>query len=408
MPKVDQKTFLILWLFNPFISAIYLFRNFKQNSQIGPYLLLSLFFGISFVVSTEGADSQRYAAELLQYYDTNMSFAAVQASFYSEESTKLDIYQPLVTWLVSCFTSNVKFLFAIFAIVFGYFWFKSLILIREYITVPLTGLVFAVFISLALINPIWNINGVRMWTAIMIFFYGLLLLNLNKDKKGWYFLILPLLVHFSLIIALILYVVYQFVPLKNKTIFFGIFIATFFLGELDLEVLRDYFAQLPGFAQSKQAYLNEEYAETVNETKENLAIHVFLAGKLIKYILFTIVVVMFFYSKKTLKDKKFELFFIMGLLFASFSNLAASVPSGGRFGVLSNLILYTAFLLFLNNKTQKLPAMKNALIVALFLVALFKVRMGLDFIGMFLFIGNPIINYFIYDTPLIDSIKNLF
>ncbi len=409
MPKIDNKTFLSLWLFNPFISGIYLFKNFKHNTRIGPYLLLSLFFGLSFVVSTGDADSARYAADLQSYYQDNISLSDALGGFYNEEDTKLDVYQPLITWFVSVFTDNVHILFAIFALVFGYFWFKSLIIIRSHITVPFTGLILISFLFLAFTNPIWSINAARMWTAVGIFFYGILLCHLQGNKKGYIFLVLSLFVHFSLIAPLILYIVYILLPVKNKTILFTIFLLTFYFGELNLEVLRDYFEQLPSFAQSKKSYLNDEYAEEVFSENSHMASHVILAKAITKYSVVFITVLMYFLSvyKKKVVNAQFNAFFTMGLLFASFSNLAASVPSGSRFIVLSNLILIVSFILFLNQKIILPLIIKNLLTVCIAFVLIFNVREALDYIGIFFFIGNPIVNWFIVDTPLIDFIKSL-
>ncbi|MGA9213158.1 EpsG family protein, partial [Kaistella sp.] len=255
MGKINNKTFIALWLFNPFLSGIYLFRNLKQNTSILPYLLLSFFFGLSFVVSTTGGDSVRYTAELVTYHQQNISLSQVLNQFYEDGNSTLDVYQPLVTWAVSIFTANTKVLFAIFALVFGYFWFKSLLIIRSNIDIPLKGLAGLAFLLLALINPIWNINGVRMWTAVGIFFYGIILLYLQNSKRGWFFLILPMFIHFSLIISLILYLLYRVIPSKNKTALLVLFIFTFFLGELNLDVVREYFELLPGIIQTKQGYL---------------------------------------------------------------------------------------------------------------------------------------------------------
>lgn len=410
MSKVDNKNFFILWLINPFIGAIYVFRNLKEHTSILPYLLLSIFFGISFVVSTTGADSQRYAAQLLEYHESNESLPTILSEFYSDESSSLDIYQPIITWIVSVFTSNAKVLFAVFALVFGYFWFKNLVIIRSHLSVSLVGLTLFTFLLLALTNPIWNINGVRMWTAVGIFFYGVLLLNLQHSRKGWLFLIMSMFVHFSLSIALALYILYQVIPTKNKNILFVIFLLTFFFGELNLEVLRGYFEQLPGFAQSRKSYLNDETAELAKEDNQQYAIHVVIAQTLAKYSVVVMTIIVYFYSvyKKKELSKNLDVFFKLGLIFGSFSNLAASVPSGGRFLVLSNLLLLTAFLFFLNQKFDIPIALRKLLTFSLAFIIIFKVREGLDYVGISFFAGNPIVNFFIIDTPVIDFIKAIF
>src|SRR5690554_5035961 len=127
MGKINKRLFVITWLFTPLASSIYLFKNFKDNTDIRPYLFLSFFFGLSFVVSTTGADSERYAETLAQYHKQNYSLFDVFDNLYVAGGNT-DVYQPLLTWLVSVFTDNAHVLFALFATVFGYFWFRSLIL----------------------------------------------------------------------------------------------------------------------------------------------------------------------------------------------------------------------------------------------------------------------------------------
>ncbi|WP_318643079.1 EpsG family protein [Flavobacterium ardleyense] len=410
MKQLDKKTFLALWLFNPFISAIYVFRNFKENVHIAPYLLLSFFFGLSFVVSTTGGDSERYAAELVRYHQDSVSLVQVLDEAYGEGGSKLDIYQPFLTWFVSIFTENTKILFSIFAVVFGYFWFKTLIIIRSHINIPLKGIALLTFILLALTNPIWQINGVRMWTAVAVFFYGIVLIHLKKEKKGWFFLVLPVFIHFSLIASLGLYIAYTLLPSKNTTILLIIFIASFFLGQLDLNFVRETFALLPGMIQSKEAYLGEEYVEVLSEKKADHALHFLLAGILQKYIFFSMVIIIYYYGvfKRNLLDKNLKIFFPMALFFLSFSNIASSVPSGGRFAVLSNLILMTIFLLFLNYNVKLTRSINFLLRITMVFVIVFLIRTGMESVGPFFFIGNPILNWLIVDSPIIEFIKSPF
>jgi hypothetical protein len=49
-----------------------------------------------------------------------------------------------------------------------------------------------------------------------------------------------------------------------------------------------------------------------------------------------------------------------------------------------------------------------SLVILLFIVVV-QIRIGADYFGAFLFIGNPILNLFVQDTtPFIDFIKVLF
>lgn len=409
MAKLDKKSFLLIWLVNPFISALYLFRNLKSNTGIFPYLLLSVFFGISFVVSTTGGDSQAYAIELEEYRIKNVTILELFEGFYSAGSTTIDIYQPLVTWLVSQFTGNVKVLFAVYSLVFGYFLFKSLIIIRSHVNVKLKGLILLVFLLIALMNPLWNINGVRMWTAVAAFFYGMVSIHIERSKTSWVYLALPLLIHFSMFMPFVIYLAYRFIPYKNMSVLMALYVVTFFLGELNLDLFRKYFLLLPGFMQSREGYLSEEYVEVISMMAEAKSFFYKTAALALKWSMFAVASLIYFYTiyKNKIKDRIMNEFFHMALIFMSFSNVVKVVPSGGRFMILSNLILLTAFLFFLNKNIKMHPVLRTILKLSTLIVIILRVREGVEFIGIFTFVGNPLVNWFIVDSPLIEFLKSI-
>ena len=410
----SNQQFFVLWLINPFISALMLLKNMKGVSSMGPYLLISFFFGFSFVMApNSGADSTRYAQELKQLYDSKVSFDAYFSHTYSEESSKLDIYQPLLTWLVSQFTGNYQWLFGIYAMVFGFFWFKAIRMARSLLPDKLSLFFVLLILLFAFINPIWSINGVRMWTAVGIFFYGLLLLHFMNNKNGYVFVVLPIFVHFSLVLPLALYLVYRLLPTKNLLLLYGIYVLTFFIGEMDLGVIRTYFELLPGFVQSRQSYLGDEYAEGVKLAREQYVGHIIMYNNLFKYVIISMVSWIYFsmFFKKAKSILKFNQFFAMALIFSAFSNLASQIPSGGRFAVLSNLLVVFSFIWYLSREVKgyfpkRFQSM--AQLILLFIVIV-QIRIGADYFGAFLFIGNPVVNLFIQDnTPFIYYIKSMF
>lgn len=408
MPKFDKKSFLVMWLVNPLISAVYLFKNFKLNNSIFPYLLLSIFFGISFVVSTTGGDSQAYALELEEYRIKDVSIGELFSGFYSAGSTTIDIYQPLVTWVVSQFTGNVKVLFAVYSLVFGFFLFKSLIIVRSHLDIKLKGLALLVFLLLALMNPLWNINGVRMWTAVAAFFYGMVSIHIQHSRTAWVYLALSMLIHFSMFMPFAIYLGYRFIPYKNMSVLMALYVITFFLGELNLDIFKKYFLLLPGFMQSREGYLSEEYIDVINQMAEAKSFFYKSAVLALKWSMFGVASLIYFYTiyKNKIKDKYMNEFFHMALIFMSFSNIVKVVPSGGRFVILSNLILLTAFLFFINKNIRMHPVLKSILKLATLLVVVFKIREGVEYIGILLFVGNPLVNWFVNDTPLIEFIKS--
>ena len=101
-----------------------------------------------------------------------------------------------------------------------------------------------------------------------------------NNKKGYVFVVLPLFVHFSLVLALALYLVYRSLHTKNLLLLYGIYVLTFFIGEMDLGVFRTYFKLLPGFVQSRQSYLGDEYAEGVKLAREQYVGHIIMYNNL--------------------------------------------------------------------------------------------------------------------------------
>lgn len=401
-------------MINPFISALMLFKNMKWINGIIPYLLLSFFFGLSFVIAPgSDADSSRYAEELVQLYENPVPFNIYFSQLYSEESVKLDIYQPLFTWIVSQYTSNYQILFGLYALVFGYFWFKSIQIARTLMPERLSVFFILLLLLFAFINPIWQINGVRMWTAVGIFFYGILNLHFFNNKKGYFFLLLPLFVHFSLLIALTVYLVYLIFPTKNFTILFSIYLTTFFIGELDLEIINSYFDFLPEFLQSRKGYLNQEYAENIKSSTQQLAGHLYLYKLSLKYLIIGMISWIYysFFFRKGVEVSGFTQFFALALVFSAFSNLASQIPSGGRFVTLSNLLVVFSFVWYLSkNINGYIPKIfKKIIVVILFFIIVVQTRIGADYFGVFLFLGNPISSIIIEDKiPVMDFIKSFF
>lgn len=413
--KSENKYFIYLWLINPFLASLSLIRNFSRIKVVWPFLLLSFFFGISFVVVPgSGADSESYAYELGRLYEQQYDFSSYLTQLYSEDSGKLDIYQPLITWLVSFFTGNYQFLFAIFATVFGFFWFKNLMAIRSLMSKELGVVMLLSFVLLALINPIWSINGVRMWTAIQIFFYGLIYSELLKRRWGLFFIIASIFVHWSLTVLVLLYFIYKINFIKNGNLFFVIYVITFFVGELDLDIFRLYFEQLPAFLQSREGYLNEAVIERRQESEGANAVHMRFHAILMRFLMVFLASLTFIWVNVsgTSVSKKIMNWFLLSLYFAGFSNLVSQIPSGARYAILSNLLIVSSFLITFHGRWlagRSFLFLRTPLVLILLFIIVVEVRKGFNYTGLLFFAGNPVVNlFFNEEVPVIEYIKSIF
>lgn len=413
-----SKTAVALWLINPLLSLYYSLRHIRDPKVFPALLLFSFFFGLTFVVPEDkegAADSARYAAELKELHHQPMSFQEIVDYLYNSDSNKLDVYQPIVTWLLSYFTDNPQWLFALFASIFGWFWFRNIQLITQYLPLNTDWLLLLLLLLFAMINPIWEINGVRMWTAAQIFVYGLLLIFLAEEKKGYAYCIAALFVHFSFSLPLGILLVYRFLP-KHTHLFFGVYIVSLFVRELNVEMIQQYFELLPGFLQTRKGYVSDASMEQFQEmqtTGGGLSWHVLLAEGIQRY-LFLLLTLMLYAGIKLRPVEQtlfLERIFNFALFLSAFANVAANLPSGGRFLIIAQSVMLAGFLLFYGWLGWQSFWQRNILKAAapfLIFLLLFKLRTGFDFISITTVIGNPLVAMLVTDdVPLMEFIKSL-
>lgn len=415
-PAVSKGDFLV-FIFWPFASLFQALINFRLPQAKTLFYMFCIYFGFVFVYEDPalrrfGADSASYAAKLIELNHQSISFEALMSSFYNEKEGFVDIYQPLVTWFVSIFTEDPRILFMVFATVFGFFYAQNLWIIFNSITAKVGLLLFLFMTAFALVNPIWNINGVRMWTAAQIFLYGNLRYFLQNDRKGLIWSASSILVHFSFIFPVAILTAYFFLPKKDYLLFAFYIITSFFI-EIRLTQAREFLYILPYIFQPRvESYTNEVYAYNIGEAVIRSTWHVVWAGKFSTWITYAWIVAV--YIRRNYWTKLFPAFhqiFMFALLMGGFANIAAQVPSGGRFVTVANGLFYALLVALLGqrNLNLRIKWLKQFTIPILAFVVIFKIRLGLDYTGTLTFVGNLLIAPFIKDqTPLIEFIKGIF
>lgn len=293
-PNITNSQFF-LWLIWPFASLVYAIRNFRDPRSKTLFWLFCIYFGFVFIYAEPfekgTADSSRIAGKLIELHEKPISFESLYKSFYNDENF-VDIYQPLTLWIVSRFTNDPKWLFTIFSLIFGFFYASNIWILLRFAWNRINWAIFLYILFFALINPIWNINGVRMWTSAQVFLYGLLNIFLLKNKNGWIWLILTVFIHFSFLFPLSLFLLYKFLP-KNIHFYFAFFITTAFLNEINLAEVRNLFNFLPEIFQPRiQSYTNENYYEYLVEHSSKLSWHVILARNANNYLIYAWVILL--------------------------------------------------------------------------------------------------------------------
>ena len=355
-------------------------------------------------------DSSRYVTKLKELYNTPLNWDVFVANFYSEESSTVDIYQPLLTYILSLVTDNGNILFAVFGIFFGYFYSRNIWLLLDYSkNQRMTNMMIAIIVTFSCVVGFWNLNGVRMWTAAHMFFYGTFLLLVHGNRKGLVIAVLSILVHFSFILPIGVLLFFYFIKIPWRILYF-FFIASFSITTLNLDSVRSRLESIaPDFLLPRvKSYTSEEYVEVISDLNASGNWYISYYNTSVSWYLMILFSFIYFSSAKSnTYSKSFSNLFGFSLLLMSIGNITSLMPSGSRYLLLAQLfgmaLIYFYYVVF-NDKEFK----KWALFVSplLFFYIIVSIRISFDTISFMTVLTNPILATIIdLPIPLIDLIK---
>ncbi len=328
--RSNQK--IILFFISPFLSSLVALKNIKSRSSLCILFSFFILFGLSFNPINEDADSFRYAEDYRQFYqDADNNFQRVVDNYFGEmgASENKDLYVHFMFYISSKIGgSNIHVLFGLFAFVFAFFCICSLRFILEN---PNFKYCLSTYILLFLFlysNNIFNINGVRFWTASWMGVYMTFKIIINKDNKWFIGLLLLPLIHIGFLAYIAIFFI-AFLLKKKVNLLFKCFIISFFLGELGFIIL-DYLKEsLPPLLQHMiWSYTESDWAvDRMDGATEPL--YARILNSLPRYyeliLLFIIGI-----NRKSVKHV-YKIGFT--LAFFSIVNLFSAIPGCGRFYV---------------------------------------------------------------------------
>ncbi|MBN2275452.1 MAG: EpsG family protein [Bacteroidales bacterium] len=401
---------MLVWPFGIMIDA---FRHWEKPWSKNVFWLFCIFFGYTFIIakSSSSLDSAAVARQFVNYTHANMSLGELWRTFYSESSNIVDIVQPLLFLLVSSVTDNPTILFTVFAVIFGYFYSRNLWLVLGYIKGNFNIVLFVFFLTFALTNPIWNINGFRMYAAAQIFLYGTLSYLLEGKSKKIIWSAVSVLFHYSFLLPVV--ILFLFTIIKNRiNIYLGFFVLTAFIKELDLQMVRSFLSFLPPVFQLRvEGYTSTEYAAAISSIKQSASWFLPLSSKCIAWVTYGMSLFIYFFYRETLKERKDLItLFCFSLLLCGFANIMSLIPSGHRFLSISHSFIFPLFIIFISNTpvTRGLSIIKGISMPLLIFYCLITIRLGMEHYGLMTLFGNPIYATFSDSVPLIEGIKGLF
>lgn len=329
-----MKNKIALFIFNPFISAIVSLKNIRDGVSHKILYLWFLTFGIGFCAVNENADSFRYVEQFaIEHSYTWEQYIKIIYEYFTFESNIKDIYTLTINFTVGIFSDNYHWTFLIYAAIFGFFYIKSLKIFLKYILFNNKIVFYVLLFMFCYSNPIFNINGVRFWTAAWIGVYVALNLFVENNYKKTYLLILMPLIHGSSIIwwgIMGLTLILKHFP--KITII--LFIMSSFVSAVSyLNILNDYSYMLPQFMQNQiWAYTESEQAlERMSGISEYGAAYADFLIALPEYCQLVLAYLLILNHKKIYKDLKNGSILTAMLALMAITNFLSGIPSLGRF-----------------------------------------------------------------------------
>lgn len=407
--KKENFAAYLLAVVNPFFGlflAIYLYmKTYAKNL----FWLWCAYMGSVFIFDPEGgstSDCVRYANYLNEMYASNFSFFSLLSMFYSEDNGSTDIYQPLITYIVSLFTNNAHVLFFIFAAVFGYFYSRNLWFVIENSTGLKSKIIFILYIAFALVCPIWLINGVRMWTAFHVFLYGLLPFLLYRDKSKLLWCFVAIFIHFSYVVPLLILLSFFFLP-KNINLLFLLYLLAQLVSELNIEALNSFLTKIiPSnlFVSKVNGYVDEEYSQKVGLAYDSMSAYVRIFDIITKWamvflntISWTLII-----KSKSLLDGRMRYILSFVLFFGAIASVVSNIPSGSRFLFISNALSIFLFIILYKDMRPNYKKYCNLATFMLVPYLLIQIRESFYFYGFDVFVQNIITSFWINNRLTID------
>lgn len=414
MNSNNKISLAILWPFGALISAL---RNWRQPWAMNVFWVVCIYLGAIQIYHPEGtilgtgADGGRYVLQLIEMHNGSRGLLE-QIAFNFANRLGMDYYQIILTWFVSLFTENGHVLFACFAAVFGFFYSRNM----WYVLNRLSGInnitIFAFVILLFLTCPIWQINGVRMWTAAHIFMYALLPYMWEGDKRRLYWLIAVPFVHFSYLYFVILSVVFVLLPERiiiRSTIFrwglISLFSVSLVAGAARIDAVVNLLEQYsPDSYQNRiETYTSEFSFEHVSEGRKQFNWYV-IASENISFWTSNILLLVLA-LKSSVNDKTRRLLYYC-LLISAIANISKHIPSGGRFLIIAHLFSFSLIIWQLFERNDLFNKVAAVCAIPLLITIVFTIRSGLDYYGISMLCGN-FFTALLWDNnvPLINLIK---
>lgn len=406
----------ILFLIWPFLATAAAFKNYKMPWAKNIFWLFCIFYGFTFAIGAESEESDivRYTANMQDLNRVEMPFSQA-VEFYSE-SGQIDFVSTAVQIIVSRFTDRQPVLTMVFAIIFGFFFSRNIWYIMQRLEGKLQYITILLLVCFFLVNPIWNINGFRMWTAAHVFIYGLLPYLCEGKTRYLWVSVISMTVHFSFLVPVGVLIGYILTG-NRLMLYFGLFLFTAFFAEINIGAFNSVMeAYAPEALQERTSSYRVEGSDrpgmAVADQGQSRRWYAVWQNRALRYSVIALLIGLFITGRKFFTTHKYWMnLFCFVLCMYSAANLLSSLPSGARFFTIANLSALPLLILYIQNKPRE-KIMKRFIIAVspgLLLYAIVSLRIGLYSMSATAILGNPVVAYFMYEEyiSLNDFLRSL-
>jgi hypothetical protein len=404
LQKLPQRVGLLFLLW-PFAAFIYALRNFRSPWASKIFMLFASFFGFTFV---RYGDATRVAAQLKDMQ--GLSLGDVFFDYFVADSGKLDIVYSLITWLVSVFTNDYRFLFAILTFLFAFFITKAVWFLIQRAGGHIGRLDGLMLIAFALTVQVWYIGG-RWNLAALIFCYCLLLYFYKDNRKYLWLSFLSVFIHWTFFLVVPLALLYLL--LKNRSlIYYVFFVISFFYVLVNTQTAQTAFEDFAPdpVLESRSGYFNEDVIDSTKTHMDMANWYVTGHREAINWFVFVAASFIFLRRLNQIRKNKplFNLFHF-AMLFLGVANALSSIQNMERFFTVGHWLFLAVFFLYVHQvKGRFHPAVRTFSMVALLIFIIVRIRVAMDFISIWTLFGNPIFAYFVENKiAIIQIIKTI-
>ncbi|REL23941.1 hypothetical protein DYD21_20610 [Rhodohalobacter sp. SW132] len=394
-----------LFLIWPFLATVTAFKNYKQSWAKNIFWLFCIFYGLTFAIGAESetSDIVGYVAQYQDLHHEKMTIAT--AVNYYQESGEIDFMRTAIAILVSRISDSQPILTLVYAIIFGYFFSRNLWYVMERLQGKLLPITILLIICFFLVNPIWRINGFRMWTATHIFLFGLLPFLCEGKTRYLWVSVFSLAFHFAMLVPL--GVLFGYIVLGNRlNLYFGTFLFTLFFAELDLAVFNNLMqAYAPEILQERTSSYRVEGPGTpgmaVASAEDSGRWYASWYGRAIRYSVMALLIGLYVTGREHFRKHKYWMnLFCFVLAFFAAANLLSSLSSGSRFFNIANLCALPLLILYIQNVARDKVMKRFTWVVSpgLLLFAFVAFRIGLYSLSATSILGNPVVALFMYEN----------